>query len=60
MSNEGIPVILFREIVSTAEVEPYICPNCDFEIDTCRCACPYCAESEICDCAIGYKKATGG
>ena len=53
-------VIPIKEIVQTAEDKPYACPNCDYEIDGCRCACPYCAESEICDCAIGRNNATGG
>ena len=48
------------EIVLTAESNMYACPNCSYEIDSCRCACPYCAGNESCDCAIGYDKATGG
>jgi hypothetical protein len=55
-----VPVISLREIVRTAEEQHYACPNCDHEIDSCQCACPYFAENEICDCVIGYDKATGG
>ena len=52
--------IVGGEIVLTAEGDMYACPNCNYEIDSCQCACPYCAENESCDCAVGYDKATGG
>jgi len=52
--------IVSGDIVLTAENGMYACPNCFYEIDSCQCACPYCAESESCDCAIGHDKATGG
>ena len=49
-----------KEIVLTVEGDEYPCPNCKVQIDDCQCACPYCAEVEECDCAIGHDKATGG
>ncbi len=52
--------IVSGEIVLTAENGMYACPNCNYEMDSCQCACPYCAENESCDCAIGHDKATGG
>ena len=52
--------IVSGDIVVTAENGMYACPNCNYEIDSCQCACPYCAENESCDCAIGHDKATGG
>jgi hypothetical protein len=52
--------ILSGEIVLTAENDMYSCPNCNYEIDSCQCTCPYCAEIESCNCAIGHDKATGG
>jgi hypothetical protein len=54
------PAVEFGEIVLLISGERYACPNCDLEIDSCLCACPYCAENENCDCVIGYDKATGG
>jgi len=60
MSNQRFLLIPIREIVRTAEDQHYACPNCDIEIDSCQCACPYCDENEVCNCAIGYNKATGG
>ena len=52
--------IVSGENVLTAESDMYACPNCNYEIGRCQCACPYCAENELCDCAIGHDKATGG
>ena len=52
--------IVSGEIVLTAESDMYACPNCNYEIDSCQCACPYCADIKDCDCAIGHDKATGG
>ena len=60
MSNDHFQQFKWRRLVLLIEGEEYACPNCDYEIDSCQCACPYCAENEICDCAIGYDKATGG
>ena len=42
------------------EQEMYMCPNCEYPIDACECACPYCSESSDCSCAVGHGKATGG
>jgi len=42
------------------QIEQYMCPNCEYPIDGCECACPYCSESSDCDCAVGHGRATGG
>ena len=52
--------IVSGEIVLTTEIDMYACPNCNYEIDSCQCACPYCADIKACACAIGHDKATGG
>jgi len=60
MSNDRFHLSKRGRLVLLIEGERYACPNCDFEIDSCQCACPYCDENRNCDCAIGHDKATGG
>src|SRR5260370_666825 len=36
------------------------CPNCNYEMDSCQCACPYCSDIKDCYCAVGRDKASGG
>lgn len=37
-----------------------ICERCRYPVDECRCTCPYCGETNQCQCCIGYAMATGG
>jgi len=29
------------------------CENCGYPFEECRCSCPYCGETSLCDCCIG-------
>ena len=43
-----------------SEKDEPICEMCGYPIDDCKCVCPYCGESESCECCIGNDKTTGG
>ncbi|HJX24458.1 MAG TPA: hypothetical protein VJ574_08685 [Candidatus Bathyarchaeia archaeon] len=36
------------------------CDKCGYSIDQCQCVCPYCGETTLCTCCIGYGRAMGG